>query len=70
MRTKLSGNITPLDGCIGTPIALGQTINGTITTADCPLGDGSFYDTYTFNGSANQQIAIAMSSAAFDTFLF
>jgi hypothetical protein len=68
--TKLAGDLAPQDGCVGTPIAIGQTINGTLTTADCPLGDGSFYDTYTFSGSANQQIAIALSSASFDTFLF
>jgi Lamin Tail Domain len=53
-----------------TPISPGQTINGTLATSDCPLGDGSFYDEYTFNATAGQQVSVAMSSTAFDTYLF
>ena len=56
--------------CSSSPISLGQTINGTLSTSDCRLSDNSFFDSYTFNGTAGQQIAIEMSSPNFDTFLF
>lgn len=57
-------------GCASTPISIGQTVNGTLSAGDCPLGDGSFYDAYTFSGTAGQQVSVFMSSTAFDTFLF
>jgi hypothetical protein len=53
-----------------TPISPGQTINGTLAGTDCGLGDGSFYDEYTFSATAGQQLSVSMSSAAFDTYLF
>jgi hypothetical protein len=55
--------------CAPTPISIGQTLNGTLSTSDCPLGDGSYYDAYSFDGTAGQQISIFMS-ASFDTYLF
>jgi hypothetical protein len=56
--------------CGSTPITLGQTINGTLAAGDCRLPvDGSFLDSYTFSGTAGQQIAIAQNSSAFDSFL-
>ena len=36
---------------------------------DCPLGDGTFYDPYSFSGTAGQQVAVSMTSSEFDTFL-
>ncbi|HKY41846.1 MAG TPA: PQQ-binding-like beta-propeller repeat protein [Pyrinomonadaceae bacterium] len=56
--------------CAATPISIGQTVNGNLTTNDCPLGDGTFYDTYSFNGTAGQQVAVSMTSSQFDTYLF
>lgn len=64
----LSGTAPPT--CPTTPISVGQTINGTLSNSDCQLSDNSFFDSYTFNGTAGQQIAVEMSSLAFDTFLF
>ncbi|HEU4510023.1 MAG TPA: PQQ-binding-like beta-propeller repeat protein [Pyrinomonadaceae bacterium] len=55
--------------CAATPIAVGQTVNGNLSTSDCPLGDGTFYDAYSFSGAAGQQIAVSMTSSEFDTFL-
>jgi hypothetical protein len=55
--------------CTPIPINLGQTVNGSLTTGSCPLGDGSFYQPYSFDGVAGQQISIFMS-ASFDTYLF
>jgi hypothetical protein len=56
--------------CAPTPIAIGQTVNGTLSTSDCPLGDGSYLDAYSFNGIAGQRISILMTSSAFDTYLY
>ncbi|MEP6922110.1 MAG: PPC domain-containing protein, partial [bacterium] len=56
--------------CAAAPISIGQTISGALAATDCRLpGDGSFFDSYTFNGTAGQQIAIAMTSTSFDDFL-
>ena len=55
--------------CAPTPISIGQTVNGNLTTSACPLGDGTFYDAYSFTGTAGQRIAISMTSSEFDTFL-
>ena len=64
-------NITQSAGgsCATTPISIGQTINGNLTTNACPLGDGTFYDAYSFNGTAGQQVAVLMTSNQFDTYL-
>ncbi len=56
--------------CAPTPIAVGQTINGTLSTSGCPLGDGSYLDAYSFSGKAGQRISILMTSSAFDTYLY
>lgn len=65
-----SFNITQAAGgsCAATPISVGQTVNGSLATSDCPLGDGSYYDAYSFNGTAGQTISVFMS-ASFDTYL-
>ena len=55
--------------CTATPITIGQTVNGNLTTNDCPADDGTFYDVYSFSGTAGQRISISMSSNQFDTFL-
>ena len=64
----LSGTAPP--SCPSTSISVGQTINGTLSNSDCTLSDNSFFDSYTFNGTAGQRIAVEMSSLTFDTFLF
>lgn len=58
--------------CIINQISIGQTTNGqNLSTSDCSFSDNlsRYFDYYTFNGTAGQQIAISMNSA-FDTFLF
>ena len=52
------------------PISPGQTINGNLANGDCALGDGTFFDEYTFTATAGQQLWVSMSSASFDTYLF
>ncbi|HEX8294193.1 MAG TPA: pre-peptidase C-terminal domain-containing protein, partial [Pyrinomonadaceae bacterium] len=57
--------------CPSTPIAVGQTVGGgALAAGDCMLPDETFYDLYTFEGTAGQQVSISMSSTAFDTFLY
>lgn len=65
-------NITQDGGgaCAATPISIGQTVNGNLSTSDCPLDDGTYYDVYSFSGTAGQQISVLMTSNEFDTFLF
>lgn len=53
-----------------TPIAFGQTVNGSLSNTDCVSDLGNFYtDYYTFSATAGQQISISMSSAVIDTYL-
>jgi hypothetical protein len=54
-------------GSLGCP---SSTVTAQLTTADCPLDDGSYYDVFRFSGTEGQTVAILMSSDAFDTFLF
>ena len=58
--------------CAPQQISIGQTINGQLTTSDCPLNlsDGMrFSDRYVFDATAGQQISISLSSPEFDTYL-
>ncbi|HVG29516.1 MAG TPA: M12 family metallo-peptidase [Pyrinomonadaceae bacterium] len=58
-------------GCPSTPISPGQTINGSLTTADCIFsGTTRYVDVYGFNGAAGQRVAVSMNSSAFDTYLY
>lgn len=73
-RIKVDAAINAIgggSGCATTPIALGQTINGSLTATDCryPLGSSWYADAYSFNGTAGQQVAISMSSGSFDTWV-
>jgi len=52
------------------PISCGSTTNGQLTNADCFLTDNSYYDVYSFPGTAGQQVTMTMTSSAFDTYLF
>jgi len=58
-------------GCPATSIAVGQTINGSLAAGDCIFtGTSRNVDVYSFTGSSGQQVAIVMSSANFDTYLY
>ncbi|HKG11792.1 MAG TPA: S8 family serine peptidase [Pyrinomonadaceae bacterium] len=60
---------TPGGSCPSSGISLGQTVGGTLSGSDCQLSDGSLFDSYTFSGTAGQQISVSMSSPTFDTYL-
>ncbi len=58
--------------CTMTPLTYNQTVNGTLATSDCPVSFGGepFYtDLYTFNGTAGQQVSIAMNSTVVNPYL-
>lgn len=70
-RVSAARTSTAQDPCATlTPINFGQDVNGTLGTGDCALDDGSFADLYSFSGVAGQQIAISLTSTAFDAYLF
>ncbi len=58
--------------CSSAPITInvGQTLSGNLQSGDCLYTDNSYYDAYTFTGTAGQQIAISMNSSQFNAFLF
>jgi hypothetical protein len=51
------------------PIALGQSLGGSLAPADCILDDGSYMDQYQLPITANGRIQIDVSSTAFDAYL-
>jgi hypothetical protein len=50
----------------GTPIALGETVQGELARGDEKVG-GSYVDTYTYQGRARETITVALDSEEFDT---
>ena len=50
-------------------IDLGQTIEGSLESSDAMLDDGSYYDIYTFRGTAGQRVRITLRSEDFDSYL-
>jgi len=55
--------------CIRGTIAIGATVNGTLGTNDCDIGD-SYIESYRLNVVADTTIDISMTSGVFDTYLF
>jgi hypothetical protein len=53
-----------------TPMACGQTVSGELSNTDCFLtSDNSYFDFFSFQGTAGQNVTIDMASNAFDTYL-
>jgi CHAT domain-containing protein/uncharacterized protein HemY len=46
-----------------------RTIEGTLDGTEAKLKDGSFYDSYEFEGKAGESVAIALDSSDFDAYL-
>jgi hypothetical protein len=51
------------------PILPGQTLAGTLDAGDATDVDGSYYDSYTFNGRRGDRVRIVLQSADFDAYL-
>lgn len=60
---------TPTTTSIAPAAGSTVTTNGALANTDCTLDDGSFFDVFTFTGTAGQQVALQLN-ASFDTFLF
>jgi hypothetical protein len=54
--------------CVTAGISCNTTVPGELTADDCPYGDGSFYDKWTFQGTVGQTVQITMQ-ASFDTYV-
>ncbi|MBI4420425.1 MAG: PPC domain-containing protein [Gemmatimonadetes bacterium] len=64
-------SVTSLDPCtVFRDLAVDVTFNGSLATTDCQITDGTRIDFYQFTLAAQADVAIAMSSTAFDTFIF
>lgn len=74
-RIKLDAALNAIGGgtnnCSTTPISVGQTVAGTLSTSSCryPIGSSWYSKAYSFSGTAGQQVAISMTSSAFDAWL-
>lgn len=66
LSTSININVT-WAVCAGTPISLGQTINGSLDDTDCSAPIGNRNDSYLFNATAGQIVAITMTAGLFDT---
>jgi hypothetical protein len=74
-RTKAAAELSreqrvALAACVEMAATVPSTINSSLTSDDCDLGDGTRYDTYSFNGTAGQQISATLTSTDFDAYLF
>lgn len=54
---------------VARPIAIGDTVEGSLEESDGANQYGQRADAYTFTGTAGQRIVVTMSSDAFDTYL-
>lgn len=51
------------------PIAIGETVAGTLDEGDPRMSDGSYYEPYVIQGRPGQTVMIRMNSEDFDTYL-
>lgn len=56
--------------CTPGTIACNSTVTATLSSSDCVAADGSFYEIWTFTGTAGQVVTINMRSTTFDTYLY
>ncbi len=75
-----SHRVDQAGGCLVTgtsPIAFGATVSGSLSVGDClsqmrlrPGNQRPYADRYSFSATAGQQLALTLSSTAFDTYLY
>ena len=56
-------------GAMVEALTAGTPVSGTLEEGDTQLAGGEFLDTYVFEGTAGQQMAVELTSTAFDPFL-
>jgi hypothetical protein len=59
----------PCNTALAPTITVGQTINGTLATTDCQLGDETYADGYALTVTSSTSVQIDMT-ASYDTYLF
>lgn len=59
----------PCNTALAAAISVGQTVNGTLATTDCQLGDDTYADGYGLTVTATTSAQIEMT-ATYDTYLF
>jgi hypothetical protein len=59
----------PCNTALAPVITVGQTINGTLSTTDCQLGDDTYADGYALSVTTATNVQIDMT-ASYDTYLF
>lgn len=52
-----------------TPVRSGQTVNGTLTRSDTRRNDGSYTDSYVYNGRAGEQLTISLNARGFQPWI-
>lgn len=51
------------------PIALGQTVTGTLDASDAQAGDDSYYELWSYRGTPGQNVVITLRSSDFDAYV-
>jgi hypothetical protein len=54
----------------GPLLRVGETVNGTLSTSDAMLPDGSHFQPYRFHSAAGERVIITLASDDFDAYLF
>jgi hypothetical protein len=58
-----------VDDCPILSHTLGTTVNGTLSSSDCTLDDGTYVDLYGFTVATTREVTITLRSTAFDAYL-
>jgi hypothetical protein len=61
--------LSPCNTALATVIAVGETVNGSLATTDCQLGDDTYADGYALSVLTATTVQIDMT-ASYDTYLF
>ncbi|HEX8454649.1 MAG TPA: PPC domain-containing protein [Longimicrobium sp.] len=54
---------------VAAPIRMGQTVSGALAASDPKMGDGSYFDHFSFTGRRGDRVEVVMRSTAFDSHL-
>ena len=66
----LGPNVLKLFGCpVEGQLPINNQVTGDLHLGDCEFADASFFDLYSFSGSAGDSVEIALRSPSFDAFL-
>jgi hypothetical protein len=71
LSLRASPGLSPLapSACVPSAISCDSTVSGTLAADDCPFGDDTYYDQWTFSATEGETVRIAMN-AGYDTVLY